>query len=339
MRIFNRIVIGFALLVACLMFPSGARGDYAVDHPEYSRMTSRTLGMGGASVAWIDDASSIFQNPAGLGRIRSLSMSHAHSRNHFPGPEKNLDQIDSDPTSFIIPLSGVLFGYPLGSAGTGWILHGEQGYDYTIRNDESIPKEHLVGIGPGDWSEGAGFHLWPGGFLGFTHHVSGYSFAEGDRGNETEKWSRDGEGGSIGLQQTIFPGIQFGAVVDQMDYDYRPPRDDVEGERTKSVRTGWCVRPTAWLTLARDDENISTKEWPSKETSKTGHAYWGAEVRVGTVLYFRWGSFDGLASHGWSYQVGPWRSDSAWVDGFMQRMVDGYPKENSDIHITGMNVG
>jgi hypothetical protein len=339
MRAFTRIAFIMSLALACLLFPGIAKSGYADDHPDYTRLTSRALGMGGACVAWIDDGSSIFQNPAGLGRVNSLTFSHAHSRNHFPGERTNLDQLDSDPTSFIIPLSGALLGYPIGSAGIGWMLRGEQGYDYTFRNNESVPEEHLFGSGPGDWSEGAGFHLWPGGFWGFTHRLSTYNFSHGTTDPLAFDWSRDGEGGSTGIQQTIIPGIQFGAVFDQMQYDYRPSRDGVDGERSKSIRTGWCIRPTAWLTIARDIEKISRKAWPSKTETEFVHQYWGAEIKVGTMLYFRCGSFDGLPSRGWSYKIGPWRSDSAWVDGFMKKMVEGYPDNWTDVHITGLNIG
>jgi hypothetical protein len=338
MRQLSRILLVIGLAAMILAFPDSAKSGYAPDHPEYPRMTSRALGMGGATVAWIDDASSILQNPAGMGRTRSLSMSHAHSRNHLPGPIENLDQIDSDPTTFVIPLAGALLGYPIGSAGAGWLIHGEQGYDYSRRNDESVPHERLWGMGPGDRSEGAGFNLWPGGYWGFTHRMSEYLFSDGANLPDGVTWRRTGEGGSTGVQQTVIPGIQFGAVMEQMDYDYLPARGNTTSERTKSIRTGWCIRPTAWLTLARDTEKLSRKEWPSKSDTKTERVYWGVEIKAGQWLSFRFGSFDGHPSRGWSFTIGPWRSDSAWVDGFMDEMVSGYPNQWRDIHVTGFDL-
>jgi hypothetical protein len=300
--------------------------------------------MGGACVAWIDDASAIFHNPAGLGRVRSLSISHAHSRNHFPGERENLDQLDCDPTSFIVPLSGALFGWPLGAAGAGWVLQGELGYDYSKRNDRSIPQERLWGMGPGERYEGAGFHLWPGGYFGFAHRKNEYLFAEGaqlesrDRGSGVT-WRRTGEGGSAGIQQTVFPGVQYGFVYEQMDCDHLPLRGDVSGERIISRRSGWSIRPTAWLLIARDVERVSRKEYPSREVIKTSRTYWGVEIVLGRWLSFRWGSFDGHPTRGWSYKIGPWRSDSAWVEGFMPEMVGGYPDKWQEYHPTGFNLG
>ena len=337
MRLSAKILFAVLLAIMTLAFPDAVKSAYKPDHPEFAHLNSLALGMGGASVAWIDDASSIFQNPAGLGRVRSLSVSHSHSRNHFPGQFENLDQLDSDPTSYIIPLSGALFGYPIGSAGNGWILKGEQGYDYSRRNSELVPHERLWGSGPGDWYQGAGFHLWPGGYWGFTHRASEYLFSDGDN-FDTPSWTRTGEGGTSGIQQTVIPGIQFGAVMDMMNYDYQPSRDNIKDERTTSIRTGWCIRPTAWLTLARDTENLTIRERPANVETKTVRVYWGAEIKIGQWFSFRFGSFDGHPSRGWSYKIGPWRSDSAWVDGFMDEMVQGYPDKWRDYHMTGFDL-
>jgi len=349
------------MTLALLIFFSGAgslRAGYNETHPEFTSLNSRTLGMGGACAAWIDDGSAIFHNPAGLGRIRSLTISHSHSRNHFPGENENLDQLDCDPTSFIVPLSGGLFGFPIGSAGTGWVLQGELGYDYRDRNTPDIPNERLFGMGPGDRSEGAGFHLWPGGYFGFTHRMSEYLFTSGDDLPDNATWRRSGEGYSSGIQQTVISGLQYGAVFEQVDYDYLPFRDDVKAERTKSMRHGWAVMPTAWLTIARDSENIDLKKWFSDESMdpsviKTVRNYFGVEIKLGQWFAVRVGSLDGHAASGWSYKVGPWRSDSAWVDGLMPEMVDDFPDPNpsnplhqldsshdiTDYHATGFNVG
>ncbi len=351
MRLNVRIPILVLLLTVCLLVPSTVKGGYKQGHPEYHRLTSRSLGMGGATVAWIDDASAIFHNPAALGRIRNLSISHAHSRNHFPGELDNLDQLDADPTSFIIPLNGMFFGLPLGSAGAGWVLQGELGYDYRTRNQDTVPGERLFGMGPGDRSEGAGFHLWPGGYIGYAHRMNEHLFTGGDDLPDDVTWRRTGEGYSAGIQQTVLPGLQYGAVFEQMDYDYLPYRENITGERTKTLRTGWSIRPTAWLLIARDTESIDLKEWPEDgeaTVTESVRSHWGVEIKLGEWFAVRWGSFDGLPTSGWSYKIGPWRSDSAWVDGLMYQMVDGFPSpapeisgdhDISDYHPTGFNLG
>jgi len=367
MRITSRILTLFLLAAILLAFPYGARGDYAISHPEFPRLTSRALGMGGATVAWIDDGTSIFHNPAGLGRINSLAISHSHSRNHFPGVTENLDQLDCDPTSFIIPVSGALLGFPLGSAGTGWMLQGELGYDYRTRNHVSIPRERLFGLGPGDRSNGAGFHPWPGGYFGFAHRVSEYNFTSGSELPNDVTWRRSGEGFSSGIQQTVFPGIQYGILYEQMDYDYLPFRDDISAERTKTRRSGWSIRPTAWLLIASDFEKINLKEWhldpdgedesieptTSPRVTEFIRSHWGVEIKFGPWFDFRWGSFDGNPTTGWSYHIGVLRSDSAWVDGLMYDMVSDFPDPSeypdfilpdgthdiTDYHPTAFNLG
>jgi len=348
MRNFSRIVI--LLLVLTVVFlnigEKPARADYNETHFEYSRLTTRSLGMGGAGVAFIDDGTSIFQNPAGLGRLNNLTISHAHSRNHFPGELENLDQLDSDPTSFIIPLSGAFFGLPVGSAGVGWILQGELGYDYRTRNIDEIPQERLFGMGPGDRREGAGFHLWPGGYFGYTHNSNEYIFTDSENLPDRVTWRRTGEGYSAGLQQTIISGLQYGVVYEQTDYDYLPYRENITGERVKSFRQGWAIMPTAWITIANDSESIDLKKWFDNESMdaeviETVRNYFGVEIKLGQMFAIRFGDLDGHTAFGWSYKIGPWRSDSAWVDGFMDEMVSEFPDdpELTTYHPTGFNLG
>jgi len=334
-----RFKIFTILIILSLMLPTSVDAGYKAHHPEYTKLTSRTLGMGGATVAWIDDGGAIFHNPAGLGRIRKLTISHAHSRNHFPGEIENLDQLDCDPTSLIVPLSGVTLGLPFGSACTGWILQGELGYDYRTRNDESIPEEHLFGMGPVDRLDGAGFHLWPGGYFGFAHRKNDYLFTKGDDLPDGVTWRRSGEGYSGGIQQAIIPGIQYGYVYEQMDYDYVPKRGEITGERSKSRISGWSIQPTGWLRIAKDVERVEWKEWPGANVARAVRNYWGIELKVGPWIDFRWGAFNGHQTHGWSYHIGPWRSDSAWVDGLMEEMVEGYGSELTEYHPTGFNLG
>lgn len=339
MRYFFRIFLLFSFSCLIAIFPGSASAGYNETHPEYTKLTSRALGMGGAAVAWIDDGTSIFHNPAGLGRIRNLTISHAHSRLHLPGEIENLDQLDADPVSFIIPLGGLFGGFPIGSAGSGWVLQGELGYDYRTRNDETVPEERLWALGPIERLEGAGFHLWPGGYFGFAHRKSEYIYVSGDDLPDGVTWRRSGEGYSGGIQQMVIPGIQYGYVYDQVDYDYGPFRDGISGERTRSSQSGWCVRPTGWLTIARDVEKISWKIWPSKNVTEKQRVYWGIEIKLGPWIDMRWGSWDGHDTHGWSYHIGPWRSDSAWVKDFMPEMVEGYENEVDEYHPTGFNLG
>ncbi|MFH1675650.1 MAG: hypothetical protein ABIC40_01410, partial [bacterium] len=267
-------ILALSVVLLLLTPTAGVRGDYKPDHYEYPKLTSRALGMGGATVAWIDDASAIFHNPAGLGRLNSVMLSHAHSRNHFPGEIENLDQLDSDPTSLIIPLNSLVFGFPIGSAGVGWVLQGELGYDYRVRNDNSIPMERLWGVGPQDRSECVGFKLWPGGYFGFGHRVSELLFSEKDDLPDTATWRRTGESFPLGFQQVIIPGIQDGFTFEDAEYDYYPHRlspdgEKIQGDRITTSRSGWCIRPTGWLTIARDVENAKLKLWPSREKSKS----------------------------------------------------------------------
>lgn len=334
-----RIFIPLITMMGVFLWPAVLRAEYAPDHPEYSRLTSRALGMGGACVAWIDDASSIFHNPAGLGKIRNLAISHAHSRNHLPGTNDNLDQLDSDPTSFVIPLSYALFGYPIGAAAAGWSLQGEYGYNYDEKNDPAFPRERFWSLGPAHKANGAGFQLWPLGWFGFSHVVHEDMFSDQVQVPEFVKWRRSGEGGKVGIQQAIAPGIQWGIVYDQMDYDYLPYRDQISGERIISLRTGWCIKPTAWLTIAWDREKISRKEFPLKQIRAKNRVFSGVEINLGSWFQLRWGSFDGHRTFGWSWKIGPWRSDSAKVDDLMNKMVINYPQGWRDVHITGFNFG
>jgi len=63
------------------------------------------------------------------------------------------------------------------------------------------------------------------------------------------------------------------------------------------------------------------------------------EVIVGPWLSFRCGSLDGHPTRGWSWKIGPWRSDSASADGLMDEMVQGYPQNWRDVAVTGFDFG
>jgi len=342
MSLKKKIILVIAVIAIAILNPRLVKGGYKADHYEYPDLTARTLGMGGASVAFIDDGTAIFHNPAGLGRVNSLNISHSHSRYHFPGETENLDLLDADPTCFIIPLSGGLFGYPIGSAGNGWILQGELGYDYRTRNMDTVPEERLFGLGPGDRYQGAGFHLWPGGYWGFAHRSNEYLFTSGDELPDGVTWRRTGEGYSSGLQQAIIPGVKFGVVYDQLDCDYLPFRDGITGERTKTIRTGWAVEPTAWLRIASDTERMGMKTWPSSEETEVVRRYWGVEIDLGSWATLRLGNMDGHRTSGYSYNVMGISRDAAWVDGMMEGMVGEFPDEPegiADYHATGFRIG
>ena len=75
-KVLKRVLLSSLLAAACV---TGARAQYAEDVLRFSQsglgVGAKALGMGTATVGWIDDYSALFWNPAGLATIRDFEFS------------------------------------------------------------------------------------------------------------------------------------------------------------------------------------------------------------------------------------------------------------------------
>ena len=322
-RMLHNIIFCAAVFFLCTCNSLGAYNKKSLDWP---RLNVRALGMGGAFCALADDESAIFHNPAGLGKLKRLRFGTSHSVQHFPGEIKNLDQLDCDPAVIVYPTR-------LGTYAAGFTLQGELGYDYLKRNSPRFPRERLWG-----WErfDGYGVEVTPWTYFGFAHRTNEYDFNNGKAKATDTTWRQRGEGGSVGVIQTIIPGVDVGYVNHRLDYDY----DDGRWGRTKRSVTGLKLRPTAWLDLCWQRERVLYKWVEDEYVEVTGPVYLssGGEIRFGNWFRYRWGNMQGHRTWGYSWKILWFESHRAYVEGMMPLMIDGYPDEFTDYACKGFTV-
>ncbi len=317
------------IIFCCVVFllcAHSALGGYKDDSPDWPRLNARALGMGNAFAALADDESAIFHNPAGLGKLHRMRIGSSHSLRHFPGPVENLDQFDCDPTVIVYPTR-------FGTYGAGFTLQGELGYDYMQRNSDIFPRERLWG-----WErfDGYGIGITPWTYFGFAHRTNEYDFNDGSREWHESSWRNRGEGGSVGVIQTIIPGVDYGYSHHRLDYDI----DDGRSGRTNRDIHGIDISPSAWLDLCYQVENVNRKKREPTgthvETQRVKSS--GGELNLGDVFRLRWGNFDGHRTWGYSWKILWYESHRAYVDDMLPMMIDGYPDELTDYACKGFSV-
>ncbi len=323
----NSVIFCAAVFLLCAQ---GSYGGYNRRSLDWPRLNATALGMGGAVVAKADDESAIFHNPAGLGKLKRFGFGTSHSMRHFPpgdlGSKGNLDQLDCDPTVIVYPTR-------FGTYAAGFTLQGELGYDYLERNSDEFPRERLWG-----WEryDGYGVEVSPWTYLGFAHRTNEYDFNDGTDGDDAVTWRNRGEGGSVGVIQSIIRGVDVGYVHHRLDYDY----DDGRSGRTKRNVVGLDVRPVAWLDLCWQRERVLYKWIDGKAVEVTSpvNLSSGGEVRLGSLFKYRWGSMKGHRTWGYSWKVLWYEGHRAWVDDMMPMMVEDYPDEFTDYACKGFSV-
>jgi hypothetical protein len=278
-------------------------------------LSCRPLGMGGAFTA-ISDPASVFYNPAGLAGQRQLTLLFNHSGRHFPGVEDDarhlhrVDQLDADTECIVVPL-------PLATYAHGLTLSGEYGYDYRqLPPEYSYPREnvwgnedyHSLALSAG-LPCAAGYSLRRQ-FLRLTPEPGATT---------TPAWIRLGQGEQWGILAHIAPGLDYGQSELRMDYDWTlltPSTTADEGfaemsSRLKSIRRGWALHPTGWLTLASDrvenkwrypeDVGLGTLHNGDHESQEL---HFGGEFSMGSLAKLRWGNNDGSPTLGVALNLG-----------------------------------
>ncbi len=295
--------------------------------PQYSQLSARTLGLGTAMTAVSGDEQCLFFNPAGLANIRRFRIGQSHSLRHFPGEKINLDQLDADPVALIYPLKFA------GVFGAGFVLQGELGYDYLIRNDTDFPQRRLWGTERYDAYAG---YITPWTKFGMYHRSNIFHGKSAD--DEIDLTAeKQGEGGCFGIIQTILPGLDYGYCSEKMDSDYL----DGKGETVKRIRTGWSIKPLPWIHYATDKENIKIKTRHGEVTniSTEKRKNWGIEIAVTPWTIVRWGRINGKPTSGLSLgcrqfmlHYGEAKNMMPWIVG------DDYPDKFKDIHLASYSI-
>jgi hypothetical protein len=208
------------------------------------QMGARALGMGGAFVAIADDATATYWNPAGLGRLNSITFSETN------WILAEVEGVNVNYLNAVFPLKGI------GTIAGGWLFqHGllEQGREHTEEYRKTSWNES-------SFSLAAGRELWDKLWI-FEHTSVGFSLnrhlisAERDNGA--------GVGFDLGFY-TAFPfGISWAVVA-------RSVATDMMGDKiSPEYKTGLgytFALPMHRVTLAAD---IASKEGVEYEKDVT----------------------------------------------------------------------
>ena len=326
----------FVLVVLALIAGRQAQG-LSPTAPDFTMLSVRALGMGGAFTGLADDEQAVFYNPAGLAFQDSPRFGTSHSARHFPGETKNLDQLDADPTALVFPL-----GIPGGTMGYGFTILDEQGYDYLERNDEEYPQERLWGR-----SERNVYARSLGPFaFGLGRTSSHHRFSAPEAG---EEWARWGEGPVLSTLARLFPWYSWGMSWQKEAFTRfnAGTLDESASDRKLSslttTRTGECTLIPGGMRYLRD---VETRRFKFREAEggknivKERRVFKGVEIPLGGNGAVRFGSYDGHATWGFTLDMAIWRFHWAKVDNLLPEIVgEGYPDKFTDFICYGSSWG
>lgn len=182
-------------------------------------------------------------------------------------------------------------------------------------------------------------------------------------------WLRTGEGQQWGLQARVWPGLTYGRSELKLDYDWTllalpgqglPPgyanlgglEAQADGSvsasgfptmssRVKERRSGWAFRPVGWLTLTSDEleENYIFRGDQGlglmhEGDQSRGSSHRGAELSLGQLARWRWGSYDGRPTVGAALNLGGLWLNYSEVQDLLPSIV-GSGRDYADVHIYG----
>lgn len=294
----GRIVI--VAVFAILFFPAAALAlsDTAVDY--LLKTAPRPAGMGGAFTAVPGDPIGMFWNPAAALRSNRLAISGNHSLRWFPGPRKNLDQLDSDTTGVTIPMRGDMM------LGLGFTVPGEWGIDYNDTNDIIKKKERYRGrerrLAMAD--------LRPG----IRHSSAGYLDSSWYRhtGQSVETLREFHTGGGFSFYYETENGMSYGINVRGISRLLKPASGGKSRSFGMKVTMGAAYRADpAADTLAAADLELTFRR------DVRARWYAGLERAFDDRIYLRTGSMNGMPAYGGGAAFGSLRLDYAIVKNFL----------------------
>ena len=224
----------------------------------------RVCGTGEAAVAYIDDASALFYNPAGLARVRSFDLLFAHNQWFL---DMNHEYV-----------AGAFGTEELGKFGLAFDYWGSGEIQGVNIRGETIPGYQ---VSAADWSLN----------LGYGRSVAGFSFGLGAKfihqqheSLSTSAWAFD----AGAMYKTPLEGLKAGLVA--VNFGTKPKLDQESYSLPLQARVGW-----------RYDYSIVgvTQDFIFSETEKPGIAA-GLECRPVDIVALRVGYRTGSDYDGFS---------------------------------------
>ncbi|MGH8103724.1 MAG: hypothetical protein ACREJQ_04300, partial [bacterium] len=280
--------------------------------PPYFVLSPKGLGRGGAVSTAFDNPEAFFVNPATAAFARP-GLSQSHSTRHFPGPKRNLDQLDADAVTLTFP------GGPFALA-LAFTVEGELGYDYRVRNDERFPQEQYQGK---EVVRGSARRL---AFFGTGASVRTFHYLFNASGFKPVSIS--GEGHSSGILFQWFPWLSTAAATENATTDGLP------WDHMTRERKGWSLRLFPWLLVAGDRE-VRMFNSLGLAHSVRSDSFTGWEARLLPFMTLRNGNFAGHPTVGFSVGGATTSIDYAEVIGLLPDIVRAPLPNFKDVHIHG----
>jgi len=299
------LLIAFLFILSIAVPASALSGD-AEDF--LLKTAPRPAGMGGAFTAVPGDPIGMMWNPSAAMRLDRFAVSGNHSLRHFPGPRKNLDQMDSDTMALLIPIqSDTVFG-------AGFTVPGEWGVDYMDTNGVLPEKERFRGrerrIALADLRQGV------------RHTVSGYADSNWYRRDhpapETGPVRRFQTGAGFSFYYETDNGMMYGFNVRGLVDLIRKKPGAADREPNVKVTLGAAYREDDLAdTLAAVDVEL---HW--KDDDFAARWFGGAERSFDKERYFlRMGNMDGSPTYGAGARFGSLRLDYALIKNFLPKIT------------------
>ncbi len=225
---------------------------------------------------------------APLGDFEHLAFSHTHSLRHFPHGKKNLDQLDADPMSVMIPLNK---GNSM--VGGTFSLSGELGLDHRDSNG-LLKKKH--------WLRGKAREVFYAAVAGKLASAETLTWA-----SAWEQW----QDGTVKTQRVIMPGAQvMGLGSSRWRWSFGLKRAvPVEGE----VKAHWLWNLGAAYQGKHGILGVLSLLGRDLSTRRLGG---GVEKSAGPHLRLRAGYGEG-PTYGWGLKLGDFLVDYAVMKNVM----------------------
>ena len=333
----------FAIVFSLLILTGSAWG-WDEEFYDFQHITTDGLGSAMTLSTLPESPSAFLFNPAAmLGGILPR-LAHNHSARHFPaeGGNREMDQLDNDYESVILPL-------PMGSVGWGFTLVDEHGFDYTNhpKGEFPYPRERVKG------DETCFAYS-----LGCYPISMGTSLREFRREHYPERRQAyvapirqvpqfadslvNGEDHSLGILAGL-PWIRYASVRRQLDArKLQLPIGSQLVSRQKERRQGWRFNPAAWVSISEEQAKLtkwSFAEEGARPEPKTEISH-GRSITVRPLVFLEvsYGAVDGKCAWGCKLVLPALTLKYAEIKEFLGKVVGSTERFFSDLHYYGFDI-
>jgi len=337
------LVAGVALLMLCTPLCARAINE---DFNDFVYLTADGIAQAGTLSTLPESPSAFYFNPAALPRTWIPVLMHNHAPRHFPRRQGDpeMDQLDCDMESVIIPL-------PVGTFGYGFSLQDELGYDYTNhppgRFDYVLERlsgsETVAAYAVGSYPVR----------LGMSYHRLLHTYfppspravfpGGPNEGIPYAGWLRDGESQRLGAVLGL-PWLRFATVKDALNLRKLDlPAGKQQVARRKEWRRGWRLLPTGWLSIAGEKRTVVSLPFSPRVSRSAGRR---TESRSSSItlrplgwLEISLGRWNGKRTVGVKLALPGIGLRYAEAKDFLREIVGRAGRVLGDLHFYGVSLG